>query len=201
MTPLVHFNHCMEALATARMLADLVEEDDAYTGSHCRVVVHLALEVADALRVGDDVRRDVELGALLHDLGKIAVPKSIVRKPGPLTSGEWHVMRRHTIQGERMLVRDESLAHIGVIVRASHERWDGHGYPDGLAGEAIPLAARIISACDALDAMTSDRPYRRAMSLLAARSELSRCSGTQFDPLVVAALLSVLDGSATAAVA
>jgi putative nucleotidyltransferase with HDIG domain len=189
----------MGALDTALLLAELVEEDDAYTGLHCRGVVRLALAVADELRVDEPLRRDVELAALLHDIGKIVVPKSIVRKAGPLSQDEWLVMRRHTIHGERMLERVAGLADVGNIVRASHERWDGDGYPDGLAGEAIPLAARVISACDAFDAITTDRPYRRARSAAQARVELIACSGTQFDPVVVAALVAVLDGRAAPA--
>ena len=188
----------MGALETARVLAELVEDDDPYTGVHCRDVVRLALRVADEMQAPDHVRSDVEIGALLHDVGKIAVPKSIVRKGGALSDREWHVMRRHTIHGERMLLRDAGLADVAPIVRASHERWDGLGYPDGLAGEEIPLASRIITVCDAFDAMTSDRPYRRARTPAWARRELMACAGTQFDPMVVAALLAVLDGSAAA---
>jgi HD-GYP domain-containing protein (c-di-GMP phosphodiesterase class II) len=160
---------------------------------HCRGVVRLALEVADQLEVSDDVRALVELGALLHDVGKLVVPNSIIRKPAPLSRHEWHVMRRHTIHGERMLLRAEGLGHVAMVVRASHEHWDGAGYPDGLAGEEIPLAARIIAACDAFDAMTTDRPYRTALPLGIARAELIACAGTQFDPRVVTALLVVLD--------
>jgi HD-GYP domain-containing protein (c-di-GMP phosphodiesterase class II) len=183
----------MGALQTARMLADLVEEDDPYTGLHCRDVVRLAVAVAAEMRVSEDVRHDVELGALLHDVGKLGVPKSIVRKAGPLTEPERTLMRRHTVHGERMLLRDAELAHIAEIVRASHERWDGDGYPDGLAGERIPLASRIIAAADAFDAMTTNRPYRRARSLEDARAEMIACAGTQFDPLVVTALLVAVD--------
>jgi len=190
---LLLFSTWMGALQTARMLADLVEEDDPYTGLHCRDVVRLSLAVAHELRVGEDVRQDVELGALLHDVGKLGVPKSIVRKAGPLSEPERILMRRHTVHGERMLLREAELSHIAAIVRASHERWDGDGYPDGLAGETIPLASRIIAACDAFDAMTTNRPYRRARSLDDARAEMIACAGTQFDALVVSALLVVVD--------
>jgi HD-GYP domain-containing protein (c-di-GMP phosphodiesterase class II) len=183
----------MSALQTARMLADLVEEDDPYTGLHCRDVVRLAVAVAGEMRVSDEVRFDVELGALLHDVGKLGVPKAIVRKAGPLTEPERILMRRHTVHGERMLLRDAELSHIAAIVRASHERWDGEGYPDGLAGETIPLASRIIAAADAFDAMTTNRPYRRARSLEDARAEMIACAGSQFDPLVVTALLVAVD--------
>ena len=176
------------------MLADLVEEDDPYTGLHCRDVNRLAAAVAAELRVGEAVRLEVELGALLHDIGKLGVPKAIIRKAGPLTDSELQLMHRHTVHGERMLLRDPELAGIAAVVRASHERWDGLGYPDGLAGEAIPLASRIISACDAFDAMTTNRPYRRARTLEDARAEMIACAGTQFDSNVVAALLAVVDG-------
>ena len=183
----------MGALTTARLLAEMVEADDPHTGIHCRDVVRLSLAVAYELRLDEDLQRKVELGAMLHDVGKLGVPKAVIRKAGPLSEQEWELMRRHTIHGERMLLRDSDLAPVAAIVRASHERWDGTGYPDGLRGEAIPLAARIIAACDAFDAMTTNRPYRRARTLQSAREELVACAGTQFDPLVVGALLVVVD--------
>jgi putative nucleotidyltransferase with HDIG domain len=177
---------------TALLLGDVIEADDQYTGDHTRDVVELTLQVADALRVDDETRRGAEFGALLHDVGKIRIPNAIINKPGPLDDDEWTVMKTHTIEGQRMLERVGGvLARIGVVVRASHERWDGGGYPDGLAGEEIPLAARIVSACDAYDAMTTDRSYRRALPVADAIAELERCSGSQFDPAVVAALVAV----------
>jgi HD-GYP domain-containing protein (c-di-GMP phosphodiesterase class II) len=127
----------------------------------------------------------VEFGALLHDFGMIAVPNEIINKPGKLNDEEWAVMKRHTILGQEMLERVGGvLSDIGVVVRASHERYDGKGYPDGLAGEDIPIAARIISCCDAFSAMTTDRSYRKAMPLSKALAELKANAGTQFDPLV-----------------
>jgi HD-GYP domain-containing protein (c-di-GMP phosphodiesterase class II) len=189
----------MGAMTTARLLADLVEEDDAYTGLHCRDVVLLSLAVGRDLCLSRDELRIVELGALLHDVGKLGVPKAIVRKAGPLSDEEWELMRSHTIHGERMLLRDAELAPVAAVVRASHERWDGAGYPDGLSGEAIPLPARIIAAADAFDAMTTNRPYRRARTLHDARREMADCAGSQFDPLVVAALLAVVDDTAALA--
>jgi diguanylate cyclase (GGDEF)-like protein len=142
----------------------------------------------------DRTRRDIEFAALLHDVGKVAMPKEIVNKPGPLTPGEWAVMRTHTIEGQRMLQRVGGvLQNVGTIVRASHERWDGGGYPDGLAGEQIPLAARIVSCCDAFSAMTTDRPHRSARPLHEALDELHACAGTQFDPDVVASLACASD--------
>jgi HD-GYP domain-containing protein (c-di-GMP phosphodiesterase class II) len=129
----------------------------------------------------------------LHDIGKIAVPKEILNRPGPLTDEEWAMMRTHTLEGQRMLDQVVgALQRVGVIVRASHERWDGRGYPDGLAGEEVPIEARIVSVCDAFHAMTSDRSYREAMPAGLAIAQLQACAGTQFDPRVVAALLEVV---------
>ena len=140
-------------------------------------------------------RLNAEFAALLHDIGKLNVPSELINKPGPLTPAEWDVMKRHTIEGERMLQRvGGRLEEVGAIVRSSHERWDGDGYPDGLVGEAIPLAARIVCCCDAYSAMTTDRPYRPARSAPAALEELVACVGTQFDPDVVGALAAVIGG-------
>ena len=177
---------------TALVLAEVVDADDAYTGMHTRDVVELAVAVADRLGLEGHRRRNVEFGALLHDVGKVAIPKEILNKPGPLDDAEWAVMRTHTVAGQRMLDRVGGfMREVGAIVRGSHERWDGGGYPDGLAGEAIPLEARIITACDAYNAMTTTRPYRKAMDPGSAAAELQRCSGTQFDPVVVEALLAL----------
>jgi HD-GYP domain-containing protein (c-di-GMP phosphodiesterase class II) len=179
---------------TAMLLGDVVETDDAYTGSHSRDVVELALEVGRRLGLGADALRDLEFGALLHDVGKIAVPKAIINKPGKLTPDEWEIMKRHTIEGQRLLENVGGvLGRVGVIVRASHEDYDGGGYPDGLAGDEIPIEARICSACDAFSAMTTDRSYRAAMPLEDALAELRRCASTQFDPLVVDTLIAVLE--------
>jgi putative nucleotidyltransferase with HDIG domain len=177
---------------TALLLGDVIEADDQYTGDHTKDVVELTLLVADRLGVDEETRRGAEFGALLHDVGKIHIPNAIINKPGPLDDDEWAVMKTHTVEGQRMLERvGGALARVGVVVRASHERWDGGGYPDGLAGEAIPLAARIVSACDAYNAMTTDRSYRRALPVADAIAELERCAGSQFDPAVVAALIDV----------
>ena len=179
---------------TAMLLGDVVEADDAYTGSHSRGVVELALSVSDSLGLDFDQRRNVEFAALLHDVGKIAVPNAIINKKGPLDDAEWEVMRQHTIEGERMLKRIGGvLAAVGTIVRASHEDFDGSGYPDGLAGEEIPIEARIVTCCDAFSAMTTTRSYRKAMSVEAALAELRRCAGTQFDPEVVATLVDLVE--------
>ena len=177
---------------TALLLGDVIEADDQYTGDHTKDVVELTLQVADALGVDDQTRRGAEFGALLHDVGKIHIPDAIINKPGPLDDEEWAIMKTHTVEGQRMLERVGGvLAKVGVVVRASHERWDGGGYPDGLRGEAIPLASRIVSACDAYNAMTTDRSYRRGMPISDAIAELERCAGTQFDPEVVASLVRV----------
>ena len=179
---------------TAMLLGDVVEADDAYTGSHSRGVVELSLAVSDRLGLSYEQRRNVEFAALLHDVGKISVPNEIINKPGPLDDAEWEVMRRHTIEGERMLKRIGGvLAEVGTIVRASHEDFDGSGYPDGLAGEEIPVEARIVTACDAFSAMTTTRSYRKAMGTEAAIEELRRCAGSQFDPEVAAALVELVE--------
>lgn len=179
---------------TALVLGDVVEADDTYTGEHCKGVVRLAIEVADQLGLDAAGRRNVEFGALLHDVGKIAVPKEIINKPGRLDEREWEVIKTHTIEGQRMLERVGGfMREVGEIVRSSHERWDGGGYPDGLRGAAIPLEARIVAACDAYNAMTTTRSYRGAMAVGAALAELQANAGTQFDPSVVAALLGVIE--------
>jgi HD domain len=177
---------------TALLLGDVVEADDAYTGSHSRGVVELSLAVANRLGLDSRQRRNVEFAALLHDVGKIAVPKEIINKPGPLDEDEWRVMHRHTIEGEAMLKRVGGvLAEVGQIVRSSHEHYDGSGYPDGLAGEEIPIEARIVTCCDAFSAMTTTRSYRKAMPIADAVAELHACAETQFDPDVAAALIDI----------
>jgi HD-GYP domain-containing protein (c-di-GMP phosphodiesterase class II) len=189
----VRIDHALELghayRGTAMLLGDVVEADDAYTGSHSRDVVTLVLDVAG--RVGLDAReqRDAEFAALLHDIGKIKVPSEIINKPGKLTEEEWAVMRTHTLEGEKLLSQVGGiLGKVGRIVRSCHEDWDGTGYPDGLAADDIPLVARIVRACDAFSAMTTDRPYRKARPVEEAVDELRRCSGTDFDPAVVEAL-------------
>ena len=177
---------------TAFLLGDVVEADDAYTGTHSRHVVDLVLGVADELALNPTERRNAEFTALLHDVGKIRVPSEIINKPGALTPEERKVIERHTVDGEDMLVRVGGLlGQVGHLVRSCHEHWDGNGYPDGLVGEDIPLIARIVCACDAFSAMTTDRPYRAARTHDEAVAELQRCSGTQFDPRVVAAIASL----------
>lgn len=184
---------------TALVLGDVVEHDDAYTGVHTRGVVGLATRVGEALELTPRQQRLVEFGALLHDVGKIAVPNELINKPGPLSDDEWSLIRTHTLVGEEMLSRIGGLmAEVGRVVRSAHERWDGRGYPDGLAGEEIPIESRVIFCCDALDAMTSDRSYRRAMGLDVALRELRENAGSQFDPEVTATLVAVAEELAAA---
>jgi HD-GYP domain-containing protein (c-di-GMP phosphodiesterase class II) len=178
---------------TAHLLTDMLTADHEYTGSHSRSVIELARGVGLRLEL-DEVRlRDLEFAALLHDIGKVNVPNEIINKPGPLTDEEWAVMRRHTIEGERMLKQVGGvLGEAGSIVRSHHEHFNGKGYPDGLIGEEIPVEARIISCCDAFNAMTTDRAYRKALPLEVAIDELTGNAGTQFDPDVVEAVLGIV---------
>ncbi len=180
---------------TAYLLGDVIEADDAYTGSHSRDVVELTMQVADRLDLAGDERRHAEFVALLHDVGKVRIPNEIINKPGPLTPEERGIMNAHTIEGEKLLEQVGGLlGEVGQLVRSCHERYDGSGYPDGLAGEEIPLVARIVCCCDAFHAMTSDRAYRKALTSAVALAELEANSGTQFDPEVVAALTGVVRG-------
>jgi response regulator RpfG family c-di-GMP phosphodiesterase len=173
-----------------RTLLVALEARDFYTGAHSKQVVELASRVAGRLGLDPDTTRDVEQVALLHDIGKVGIPDAILQKQGPLDEQEWQLMRQHPAVGEHIIAGTPGLSHLAPAMRAEHERWDGHGYPDGLAGEEIPLASRITLACDALNAMTNDRPYRPAMTLELAEDELRACAGTQFDPQIVDALLA-----------
>lgn len=187
---------------TALLLGDVLSEDDEYTGMHSQGVVVFALAIADELGTAEEERRLVEFGALLHDIGKMSTPKEILHKKGPLDDDEWETMRRHTIDGQRMLDQVGGTLHdVGVVVRSSHERYDGNGYPDRLRGEDIPLSARIVAVADAYSAMTTRRSYREAMDPAAAARELRTNAGTQFDPAVVEAALTVLARERAAAVA
>jgi putative nucleotidyltransferase with HDIG domain len=171
---------------TALVLGDVIEADDGYTGEHCKSVVSLALELAEQLKLSPERQRNLEFAALLHDVGKIAIPKEIINKPGKLDPHEWTIIKTHTLEGQRMLDRVGGfMRDVGMIVRSHHERWDGGGYPDGLGGEQIPLEARIISCCDTWNAMRTDRPYRDALAVDVALAELQAGAGTQFDPRVV----------------
>jgi HD-GYP domain-containing protein (c-di-GMP phosphodiesterase class II) len=197
-----------EAVHRTRLLADLegafttalavltstVEAKDDYTACHGEDVAVLAERIALRMALPSAHARDVRYAAMLHDIGKVAVPSEILLKPGPLTDEEWVTMRSHAAVGGDLVARIDAFAHLAPAVRASHERWDGGGYPDGLAGERIPLAARIIAACDTYDAIVTDRPYRAARSPREGCEELLRVAGTQLDPAVVDAVVSELHG-------
>jgi HD-GYP domain-containing protein (c-di-GMP phosphodiesterase class II) len=178
---------------TAHLLSNVIGHDDEYTGVHTRQVAGMAAQVATRLRLTPSQQRKVEFGAMLHDVGKIAISKAIINKPASLDRHEWEVMETHTVEGQRMLDQIGGLmSEIGTVVRWSHERFDGEGYPDGIAGSQIPIESRIVFCCDAFNAMTTDRPYRKAMSEQAAIAELRANAGTQFDPDVVETLLACL---------
>ena len=179
-------------LSTVEALANALEAKDSYTSSHARWICDTAIEVGRELGLDDVELKRVELGALFHDIGKIGIPASILMKPGPLTTEERSMIERHPELGERILAPIDQLAAVRPIVRACHERYDGLGYPDSLRGEEIPLEARIIFACDAFDAMTTDRPYREALPVEEAFRRLVSAAGTQFDPGVVDVCLRVL---------
>jgi HD-GYP domain-containing protein (c-di-GMP phosphodiesterase class II) len=173
-------------------LTSTVEAKDDYTACHGEDVALLAERVALRMQLSGAQARDVRYAAMLHDLGKVAIPSEILLKPGPLTDEEWVTMRSHAAIGGELVARIDAFAHLAPAVRASHERWDGGGYPDGLAGEEIPLAARIISACDTFDAIVTDRPYRPARTTQEACEELRLVADTQLDACVVEAVLSEL---------
>lgn len=180
-------------MATIAVLSDALEATDAYTAEHARGVAELAEQVGVRLGMRGVDLRDLRYGALLHDIGKIAVPTEVLTKPGPLDPSELAEMRRHAAVGAELLEQIPAFASVHPLVRASHERWDGGGYPDGLREQEIPLGARIISACDAFHAMTSDRPYRDAMPIEVALGELRLHAGRQFDGSVVAVLLELVN--------
>ena len=181
-----------ESDALAEQIAgELVEslaERHPALADHLERSADLSAQVALELGLDADHLWRVSYAARLHDIGKVAVPGRVLNKPGPLEAAEWATIHRHTVVGARILQAFSALSPVARIVRASHERFDGEGYPDRLAGEAIPLEARIVFTCDAFDAMTSDRPYQRAIGIRKAMLELQRCAGTQFDPRVVDAL-------------
>lgn len=185
----------VQAGASTALIA-AVEARDAYTADHSRAVVDNARTVATKLGCTAEEIDDAGLVALLHDIGKVAIPDQILNKPGPLDEAEWEVMRTHPVIGSEMVGAITELAHLKSAVRAEHERWDGNGYPDGISGEAIPLESRITLACDALDAMMTRRPYRDAMSPAEARAEIEAGAGSQFCPDVAAALLELIDEGA-----
>jgi HD-GYP domain-containing protein (c-di-GMP phosphodiesterase class II) len=186
-------------LGTAEALAAALEARDAMSGAHSSSILDTCTAAAERLGMEERELRDLRYAAALHDVGTIAIPQAILDKPGPLDQHERTVMERHPLVGEQILAPVEYLAGVATLVRHAHERWDGTGYPDGLAGEAIPLGSRIILACDAHCAMLAERPYRPARSEADTLAELRAGAGTQFDPRVVDALLAVLAADAEVA--
>jgi putative two-component system response regulator len=186
-------------LATLKVLAAAIETRDPYTGGHAERVA--TYSVAIGRELGWDAERlaTLELGAALHDVGKIGIPDQVLRKPGPLDAEEWKQMRQHPAMGARMLQHVPFLHGAAICTLRHHERFDGQGYPDGLAGEAIPEDARVVAIADAFDAMTTDRPCRRALSTAIAIAEIERGAGTQFDPTGVAAFLRAVRSGAIVA--
>jgi putative nucleotidyltransferase with HDIG domain len=178
--------------AAVAALAAAIDARDNYTHNHSEQVVALATGVAQKLGLSPAEVGQVRDGAMLHDVGKVAIPNEILYKPGPLTAAEWEIMREHPKIGERILQRTPELRPIAPLVRHEHERWEGTGYPDGLAGRDIPIGSRIIFACDAYSAMITARPYRQPMSHAEAIDELRRGAGSQFDPAVIEMLLELL---------
>jgi diguanylate cyclase (GGDEF)-like protein len=174
------------------LLLQLLHEREPELEQHVSDVALHTVATGRRMGISGEALDELARGAELHDLGKVSIPDSILHKPGPLDDNEWRLMHQHTIVGERILAAVPSLQPVAKLVRASHERWDGGGYPDGLAAAEIPLGARIIAACDAFDAMVSKRPYANAVSVEVAIEELERCAGGQFDPEVVAACVAVV---------
>ena len=180
-------------MLTVRALASAVEARDAYTGRHAERVAAYGLALAEiyGMRLGD--QPEIEFGFLLHDVGKVAVPDSILFKPGPLTAAERLVMEQHPVTGCEIVREIEFLGAARDVIRSHHERWDGGGYPDGLAGEQTPLSARVFAVADTLDALTTRRPYREASTIEQARAIIDVDSGTHFDPEVIAAFRALPD--------
>lgn len=180
---------------SAQALLAMLGERDSQTCCHSKATGEWTRRLCASLGLPKEQAEFVELCAILHDIGKIATPESILFKPGPLEAHEWEVMRDHAAAGQRILNQIPSLARCAMIVRAHHERWDGRGYPDGLAGENIPFEARVVAVADAFHAMISDRPYRKAIAPRRALEIIEAGRGTQWDPLVVDAMLGLFSGA------
>jgi HD-GYP domain-containing protein (c-di-GMP phosphodiesterase class II) len=178
---------------TISSLLVALQERDGYTADHSEETVDLAMAVGDRIAIGDEERTVLADVALLHDIGKIGIPNEILNKQEGLDDHEWEFMKRHPEIGERIVAPVPGFAEVAKAIRHEHERWDGAGYPDGLVGEEIPLASRIVLVCDAFHAMITDRPYRKSIGLQQARQEMKLHAGTQFDPTIVAALLAVIE--------
>jgi putative nucleotidyltransferase with HDIG domain len=181
------------AVFVAVALARAVEAKDGATADHTLRVADLAVRLAQAMGMDQAGLLRVRVGALLHDVGKLAVPDRILLKPGPLTAREWAVMARHPAAGARLLRGIQSLATVRPTILHHHERWDGAGYPHGLVGDAIPVEARIVAVADAFVAMTEDRPYRPALSLTEAMRQIRRGGGAQFDPALVCVTVRIFE--------
>lgn len=179
--------------ATIEALSTALTARDGYTGSHSQETLWFVRSICDELRLSENEIEYVSDVALLHDIGKIGIPNEVLHEPGKLDAEQWGIMKQHPEIGERIVATVPGLEEVARAIRHEHERWDGGGYPDGLKAGEIPLASRIVLVCDAFHAMTSNRPYRKAMSMEEARLELAKNAGTQFDPTVVGALLNVLD--------
>ena len=178
---------------TIRAISNALDTKDSYTNGHSLRVTLYSMIIAKELNLSPEYMEEIEIAGLLHDIGKIAMPKSILCKNGKLTDEEFLVMKSHPVRGEKIVINIKKLQKISEWVKAHHEKWDGNGYPDGLKGEEIPLAGRIIALADTYDAMTSTRPYRTALSHETAVSEIRRCSGTQFDPNLAEIFVHVAD--------
>jgi HD-GYP domain-containing protein (c-di-GMP phosphodiesterase class II) len=181
----------VRATGVGALLAALTARD-GYTGVHSEAVVEQAAAVARRMGLSEEEVASVVQVALLHDIGKIGVGDAILNKPGPLNDAEWQVMKMHPVIGEEIVASTEGLAHLAPAVRAEHERWDGRGYPDGLSGEGIPTASRIVLVSDAFHAMMSDRPYRKALGIEAALGELEKNAASQFCPRTVEAFVGMV---------
>jgi len=175
-----------------KIVMKALNEKDPYTQGHSIRVTEYSLKIGEAMGLDKDKMKELELAAVLHDIGKLGIPDKILKKPGRLTKEEFETMRQHSEKGEQMLEGISDLEPYKKYVRAHHERYDGFGYPDGLKGESIPLVSRIIFVADTFDAMTSDRPYRKGLSLEVTMEELIKCSGTQFDPIIVEVFIKII---------
>lgn len=178
---------------TIRAMSNTLDTKDAYTNGHSLRVTLYSMILASKMGLDENYLEDIEIAGLLHDIGKIAMPKNILCKNGKLTDDEFKIMKAHPSKGERIVFNIKKLQMIASWVKTHHEKWDGRGYPDGLKGEDIPLAGRIIALADTYDAMTSTRPYRKALSHQTAIDEIRRCAGTQFDPNLAEAFVSLSD--------
>ncbi|MCX7704626.1 MAG: HD-GYP domain-containing protein, partial [Planctomycetota bacterium] len=180
--------------ATTLALAKTIEYKDPYTRGHCERVMGYSDAIALKIGFSEKDRKRLRYACILHDIGKIGIPGRILDKPGRLTDEEYEIVKRHSVLGEELVKGVPFLKEIALFIRWHHERWDGKGYPDGLKGYEIPLESRIMAIADAFDAMTSDRPYRKALSRLEAIEEIKRGSGSQFDPILASEFLKVIEG-------